>query len=306
MLSQARGHRTSPSCRMPAPTRSWAKYRDRMAAAGKPSRALVLSEYERYYEELLRYNYGEARDRIARRDAPANRYRWKVALECGCTTLALTRGLEHPPTDGTHRALNKEGSQGHASKLVFVVDAGHQAIDVDDQSINLTYAGLLWCAAHDDEAPMQEIVKWIKQTLMTSRSGEPFSGWKVLLSCGHLGGAISDPDWLPEYGHTHDRETEEKMLQAQARGADVSLQMGWHMASGQWMEPRTHDDCWKCKCHRRIVSFEPLGPLTWPGDRVVTTKRAKQERLREAECRADELRSQLARVETEIQGLTGQ
>jgi hypothetical protein len=141
---------------------------------------------------------------------------------------------------------------------------------------------------------------------MTSRSGQQFLVWKTQLECGHLGGGISDFDWLPEHGHTHDRETEEKMKLAQARGADVSLQMGWHMTSGRWMEPQTHDQCYKCKCHKRIVSFEPIGPLTWEGDRVMTTKRAKQERLQEAQCRADELRSQLARVESEIKGLAGQ
>ena len=52
----------------------------------------------------------------------------------------------------TERSTRKAPT--NTSKLMFVIDAGSYARDPDDSSIDLTHPGLLWCAAHDDEAPV--------------------------------------------------------------------------------------------------------------------------------------------------------
>jgi hypothetical protein len=269
------------------------------------SRAEILSEYERYYEQLLKLNYGQVREHIAERDVPQKRFRWKVTLECGCITECLTYGQERPPSDGTHHALNMENSGGHASRLAFVVDFGSVARDADDPSIDVTHPGILWCAAHDDEAPVREITRWLKARESVSQTGKQYLAWKVVLSCGHIDSPVlSGFEWKPEHGHIRDEALETKIRAGIDSG---KLTMDWHFAShlatGHWMEPQTHDACWKCKCCKRIASFEPAGRLTWKGDRLLTTKKAKQLRLHTAQDRAADLRNQLARVEAEIASL---
>jgi hypothetical protein len=92
------------------------------------SRVEVLQEYQRYYAELLSLN-PNCRESIEKRDAPERRHRWRVELDCGCTTEALTYGKEHPPTDGRSHRLFKGGLHS-VSRNAFVIDAGSWTLDM--------------------------------------------------------------------------------------------------------------------------------------------------------------------------------
>ena len=60
----------------------------------------------------------------------------------------------------------------------------------------------------------------------------------------------------------------------------------------EWIAPRKEWD-------RRMTSWEPTGPLTWPGDDALPSPRARQRQVNDAERRVDELRAELERAEAE-------
>jgi hypothetical protein len=262
------------------------------------SRADVLREYEDFYAKLLALNPRQ-RESIEQRDAPEHRYRWRVKLECGCFTEALTQGEEHAPDDGTHSTLSMSAEPtGDASKLLFVVDAGCRSYDVDDSAVDLTYSGILWCSAHDEEPPVREIARWIKSKVTISKKGRHYLRWKVLLSCGHLDHALSNPDWSPEQGHSRNVEMYEKYQEMINTGQLTPNY--WHkarMINGCAMEPETHTGCFDCVYQRRIISYDPVGPLTWTGDPERPSRALLQRRLKDAEARRDQLQHDLAMAE---------
>lgn len=259
-------------------------------------RAEVLREYQDFYAELLRYN-SHLRESIEKRDAPERRHRWRVVLDCGCATEALTYGEDHPPTDGPWiKALGNEQS-GPAGDRTFVIDAGSHVLG--------TEPGYLWCSGYgtahgDQEHPWREIAKWVERRREGWTNGRHWAAWTVLLSCGHVDYYVfTDPDWRPEHGHRPDPEMAEKARRGLARPDldDRSRRYFEPRLAGEWPEPETGDECAACVCSRRIISFEPLGPLTWPGDSERPSREALTRRLSAAETEADELRERLAKAE---------
>jgi hypothetical protein len=77
-------------------------------------------------------------------------------------------------------------------------------------------------------------------------------------------------------------------------------------------EPQTGTDCNICANLRRVVSYEPIGLLTWPGDSARPSPEALARQLRSADARVDELTQQLAdaranaaKLRNEAKGMRG-
>lgn len=71
---------------------------DKLAKAIPRPAAEVLAEYEAYLVKYLALNRWES-EFARNQDAPENKWRWLVELDCGCITEALTDGEDHLPTD---------------------------------------------------------------------------------------------------------------------------------------------------------------------------------------------------------------
>jgi hypothetical protein len=255
-------------------------------------RVEVLREYEDYYGDLLTLNPAH-RESIHKRDVPEGCHRWLVELDCGCTTEALTYGEEHPPIDGTWiKALGDENT-GHSTARTFVVDAGSRRLG--------GAPGFLWCSGHGSQTfPWREVAKWLERhERWSSKTGERYASWTILLSCGHVDSIIADFGWQPEHGHKPQPELAEKMrLLLDRDDVDDSLRQYIELRlPGGWPKPETGAECNDCVYLRRIVSFEPIGPLTWPGDDERPSREVLTRRLHAAEAKADRLREQLAEAE---------
>lgn len=313
----------------------------------------MLQEYQRYYKELLRLN---PRDKqleeslrraspsylgLEEREAPERRYRWRVELDCGCVTEALTRGKEHEPTDGSSHQLFKGGLVS-ASRHAFVVDAGSRTFHrFGDTEVRTDTPGYLRCAGHGREHhPWRKITKWADRRegfvepwpadpadcwwwpkgpsgwwkkhgansseelyeRRRDKEGHTYAGWSVLLSCGHLKHAwcIDDLDWRPEHGHKPNaKEAEHRRRALEEKGSKwpewMRSEYETRLAEG-WLEPPSMDDCNDCVWNRRMVSWKPIGRLTWKGDSAHPSRAAANRMLQDAEIRVAEAEEALARA----------
>jgi hypothetical protein len=255
-------------------------------------RVEVLREYLDYHAELLKFN-PSMHENIKAREAAENRYRWSVKLDCGCTTEALTYGEEHPPTDGPFIKVLGDKNTGHAIHRTFVIDAGSRMLGMTP--------GYLWCSGHGSpEHPWQQITKWVRSHKgYSSDSKREYAAWTVILSCGHVDSAIiTEADWRPEHGHKPNPELAERGRRMLARKNCPDATRSWcepRVADG-YPEPDTGQNCSSCDYLRRIIPFEPIGPLTWPGDRERPSRATLTRRLNAAERETMELEEKLARV----------
>jgi len=71
----------------------------------------------------------------------------------------------------------------------------------------------------------------------------------------------------------------------------------WKQSFWTGAQPQTRVGCADCVCARRIVSFEPIGPLTWPGDEERPSREVLTRKLTAAEEQTGELRARLAEAE---------
>jgi hypothetical protein len=159
--------------------------------------------------------------------------------------------------------------------------------------------GFLWCA-HGEHHPWREITRWAeREERWSSRTGKRYATWTVLLACGHFGRVVTDFDWRPEHGHRPQPQKAEKYREwlAKPGGSDVGrLAMEAELLDG-CPEPQTRDSCADCVCRRRIVSFKPMGPLTWPGDEERPSREVLTRQLTAAEKEPDKLRARLEEAE---------
>jgi hypothetical protein len=257
-------------------------------------RAGVLREYERWRGS---HPWPDLHD-------PELVQRWYVTLECGCDTEALTLGDDHPPTEGLSRGLRRE--EPCASRQVFVVDWHSHTIPKGDMPL---WAGHFWCGGHDTACPWREVTEWTecteeRHTWTSSVAGKlehhgPRDMWAVRLSCGHRTKESVPVGWLPEHGHRQDpgkarklREHWAKVDNEDALGHYRDFLLPW--VEDGCPEPQTGTDCNICANLRRVVSYEPIGLLTWPGDSARPSPEALARQLRSADARVDELTQQLA------------
>lgn len=268
-------------------------------------RAGALREYERWLDgqywmkqSILgdQERYGTWGDRYD----PELVHRWRVTLECGCTTEALTLGADHPPTEGLWQRLRHETC---ASRQVFVVSCNSTTRYPEDMPL---YEGRLWCADHDTPLPWREITEWIKRTekgytWTSATSGKlehhgPCDRWAVRLSCGHRRNPLVPVGWLPEHGHKRDPEKAQKVrerMEGKWEPGDFLL----HWIEQDCPDPMIDDDCNECAYERRIVSYEPIGRLTWPGDSARPSREALKHQLDSAQSRVHRLMAELADAE---------
>lgn len=211
-----------------------------------------------------------------------------------CSTEALTYGEDHPPGDGPWITALGDKNTGHCSAWTFVINADSHLLGMSP--------GVLWCSGHGTQSlPWQKITKWMERSELRSRTtGHPFAAWTVLLSCGHANShVVTDIAWRPEHGHTPTPDMVEKVrpLLDTDDLADSVREYIEQRLPGGWPEPQTGQDCAACAYSRRIISWQPIGPLTWPGDDERPSRAVLTRRIRAAEAQADQLREQLARAE---------
>ncbi len=222
---------------------------------------------------------------------------YSVTLECGCATEALTLGGDHPPTEGLSQALRRE--EPYASRQVFVIDWHSHTVPEGDMPL---WAGHLWCGGHDTPCPWRQVAEWTEcmeeRHRWTSRvTGKlehhgPRDVWSVRLSCGHRTKEFVPVGWLPEHGHRRDSEKAKKLREHWARVNDEDALGHYRHCLQSWIEdgcpePQTGTDCNMCANLRDMVSYEPIGPLTWPGDSARPSSEALARQLRSAEARVD-------------------
>lgn len=291
----------------------------------------VLREYQKYYDTLLRLNPG-LRESMEKRDAPECRYRWRVELDCGCSTEALTYSKEDPPTDGPSHRLFRGGLHS-ASRNAFVIDAR--------ATTRRMTPGYLRCAGHGKESlPWRKIAEWMDRhegfvppwpvdpaecewwpsgppgwwekhganssaelyERVRDKEGHPYAGWTVRLSCGHFEDAwyIDDLDWRPEHGHRpNPKEAQRRRRELEEKGSKWSewLRSEYEARlAEEWLEPPSVEDCHDCVWNRRMVSWKPIGRLTWKGDSARPSNAAVMRQLQDAEIRVAEAEEEFARA----------
>jgi hypothetical protein len=145
------------------------------------------------------------------------------------------------------------------------------------------------------------------------RRDEPHTSafWTVMLSCGHVVEvAVSNIGWKPADGPARVstdrlREMATEFEDFWAEKPDVQdLREREHirrMLADGWLSPAPEHLCYTCPRARAIIACQRIG---WLVPRTPEPKPAKprsraslQQRLRQAEAQADELRRQLAQLD---------
>jgi hypothetical protein len=137
------------------------------------------------------------------------------------------------------------------------------------------------------------------------KEGHHYAGWTVRLSCGHLNEAwcIRDLDWRPEHGHhPNPKEAERARRALKEKGSKwpewLRLEYEARLAEG-WLEPPSVKDCHDCVWNRRMVSWKPIGRLTWKGDGAHPSRAAANRMLQDSEIRVLEAEEALARAKAD-------
>jgi hypothetical protein len=286
-------------------------------AKARPRRE-TLAEYEEYYARELSH-----RQHLSDLDA-SHQFRWKVELECGCITEALTEAEGKLPTDGHwNKVLGQDGAPVYAK--TFVMSSGAVAMcggrgNVYGQFRPLGCCrpnGYLWCSGHDesDSLPWREITRWIyrksEHPAEIDEHGhhhDAFAIWAVELSCGHCASEGAPVDWIPEYGHKLDPERVERVKKMLAKHPDPWFENLSQVNDG-CPTPNTKTDCNQCVYLRRIVAYKPIGQLARPRperkprESKPPSRAAMTRRINAAEANAAKLRRELAEAEEEAERL---
>jgi hypothetical protein len=276
----------------------------------------TLAEYEEYYARELSH-----RQHLSDLDA-SHQFRWKVELECGCITEALTEAEDKLPTDGHwNKVLGKEGSPVYAKTFVMSSSVVSMCAGRGDLSVFRPLGccrtnGYLWCSGHDEHGslPWREITRWIyrksEQPARTDEHGthDAYAIWAVELSCGHCASESAPVDWIPEYGHKLGPVKAARVKESLAKRSDPWLGRFLQVDDG-CPTPSTKTDCADCVYLRRIVAYKPIGPLARPKperkprEPKPPSRAAMTRRINTAEANAAKLRRELAKAEEEAERL---
>jgi hypothetical protein len=238
---------------------------------------------------------------------PDEYYRWRVQLDCNCIIEVLTSGPDHPP------------DSAHWPDLVY--------------GARLPMGQIL--CAHEDSppAPYREIIEWgnrreltlpadpteppdwaSAETWAVMRHDEPraCAFWTVTLSCGHVTEvAVSNLGWKPDDGpdrvssdRLREMTTEWEELWAEQPDAQDPREREHtqRMLANGWPIPASEDLCYTCPRARFIVAYQRIGWLVprkpEPKPARPPSRASLQRQLRQAEAQANELRRQLAQLDT--------
>ena len=231
-----------------------------------------------------------------------NQFRWRVQLDCGCTSEVLTSGRDQFPDD---RAYYDPLGQAYLPPREMWCATDHEAPKPYRDIVGWEDRTVHEFPADPDEDPygMGEEV-WAK-----IRHAEPHSAasWRVKLSCGHSRTVSTDLGWTPEDGPTFASvERAQEMLEEFEEHWQGDPD-GWppegierdhmrKMLEQRWPRPEPDRDCFTCTRVARIVGYQRLGWLIPPPKQLkpVTVRRAAIEaRLKKAEAEAERLRHEL-------------
>lgn len=274
-----------------------------------PGKARPQTEALREYQEFN----SRLRDRIPAplwaffAPDPEEFYRWRIQLTCDCIKEVLTKG----PDDLPSQIRWPEGVYG--ARLP---------------------AGQIVCTEHKNEPPpYRDIINWKDrrehtfpadpvdppddmydpQVWAVIRHNEPHTSafWRVELSCGHVSEVCTDSSWNPADGpRLADPERLRKMVADFESSPTLQVQddQGIHehmrrMLDLGWPTPQPDTNCHACVSVRYIVAYQRVG---WLIPKKAEPKKPKppshtslQRRLKQKEAEAEQLRSELARLDAE-------
>jgi hypothetical protein len=237
---------------------------------------------------------------------PDEYYSWRVQLDCGCITEVLTWGPDRRPDD-TPWPDPVCGARLPAGQMLCThqdsPSAPYREIAAWGDRRELTFP------ADPAEPP-----DWADaETWAVLRHDDPHTSafWTVTLSCGHVTEVVvSDLGWNPAEGPS--RVSAERLrdmtaefeefwaAQPDAQAPREREHMQRMLAEG-WPSPGPEHLCYTCPQARVIVACQRIG---WLVPRTPDPKPPKppsratlQQRLRQAEAQADELRRQLAQLD---------
>lgn len=275
-----------------------------------PGRARPREEALREYQDLN----AERRSRIPSAlwpfwaPDPEQFYRWRVQLECGCTTEVLTPGNETLPDeqqwyDPVHKAWLPAGQ----------VPCSH------GDSPPEPYRDIVeWGERREVSFPADPVEPpdWLEaEAWAVIRHDDPHTSafWTVTLSCGHVTEVIApDLEWKPADGPQ--RTSAKRLLKMKADfeelwASDPNAQderereHTRRMLADGWPCPRPEHLCNTCCWAQWIVAYQRVGWLVprkpEPQRPKPPSRKGLQRRLRQAEVEAEQLRKQLAELDEE-------
>jgi len=240
---------------------------------------------------------------------PDEMFRWRVELDCGCIHDDLSRSEDRPPhearwLDPVNRVWLPAGQVWCVCDTTRSAPKPYRRIAVWEERREETFP------ADPVELPdylsSEETHVWAK-----IRHDEPHSTafWRVTLSCGHVDDhAVTAIDWKPEDGpwrmaadSPRLREMEQWWLSEERDSEERDPELWEHylrMIAEGWPIPQTEKDCFVCKHARRVVAYEPIGPLVpkpkLPKPPRKPSRESLERRLAQVQAEAEKLQEQLA------------
>lgn len=233
---------------------------------------------------------------------PDEFYRWRVQLDCGCIREVLTTDKTQLPAE--QRWLDLVSAAP--------LPAGQLLCAHDEEGLGPYRAIVEWGRRREQSFPPDpaEPPDWTDADLWAKiRRDEPSTSafWTVTLSCGHATDVVTDVNWKPEDGprRVSEQRRLEMLANLDAHDVDVADDEAEddhfrRMVEGGWPRPAPEQRCWNCPRARWIVAYQRAG---WLVPRRETTppptpsRERLEQRLRRAEAEADQLRTELAKLD---------
>lgn len=237
---------------------------------------------------------------------PDEYYRWRVQLDCGCINEVLTLGPDRRPDD-TQWPDPLCGTRLPARQMLCTHEdsppAPYREIAAWGDRRELTFPA-------DPAKPPD----WADaETWAVLRHDEPHTSafWTVTLSCGHVTEVpVSNLGWKPADGPSRVsadtlREMTTEFEEFWVEQPDVQKprerEHTKRMLAEGWPSPSPEHLCYACPQVRAIVACQRIGWLVRrppePKPPKPPSRASLQQRLRQAEAQADELRRQLAQLD---------
>lgn len=266
----------------------------RLPGRARPGRA-ALQEYEEWRAAL--------RQRLMKRDLlalmplyapePDRVYRWRIRLDCGCITEALTFGNKHP--------------------------AGQRRCEHDDDPLAPYRAISTWDERREvvlEADPVDPPSYWedLDEALWEKmRHPEPrtCAFWRVTLACGHRTDAVAPGlSWQPADGPRlvppkrlkemiEEFEDHQSEPRTEAHGKVLDEHTARMLNQG-WPSPQPETSCFECRSARFITAFQRVGclrPAAKTASPTVTDSDGLQRKLQAAEAKVAKLRAQLGQFD---------